>query len=104
MAEEKPMDPGVQVVKSPLFRMVHGAGSLIAASSEEVIIQFFSEYPAVPADSSVSSLSESVAPLGRIREVEFGVVISVKDSQRIGEALIAAGQHAAKEERSRHDG
>ena len=101
----------VHTVKSKNFRVIQGAGIFLAANPDEVVIQFFSEYPDFSPDLEQDAEEPTeeengevffTSPTAMIREIEAHVTLPGPLSARLGEALvkIKEAQDKQKEETS----
>ena len=91
--------PSASLSKSQYFRVIRGSGVLVAASSNEVVIQVFSEYPAFssePDDEDEDSVR--ITPTGLVREIEVSITLTAEMATDLEKTL--AGIRKAQAERA----
>ena len=90
--EESPKDIVIHNIRSQFFRIVYGSGAIMATNRDDVIIQFFSEHPKVPDQSSLSPELGPRSPKELVREMEVGIVMSKENVKNLARLLMTAGE------------
>lgn len=88
-----------RTTKSNFFRVIQGASIQVAASSDDFVIQVFSEYPEF-SEEQFSTTPSDDSPVTLVRELEVSLTLPLKFAEELGKRLIALGQQAAKEGRA----